>query len=79
MSLARFWRGQKQRYQLGGFICPQCGAIRVTARPVCVECAQRQVEEKQQAQAWVWAFSLLYTMGDEPLVIKQHAMADLVN
>ena len=51
MSLARFWREQKQRYRLGGFICPQCGAISVTPRPLCVECTQRQVEEKQQAQA----------------------------
>lgn len=72
MSIARFWRGQKQRYQLSGAVCPYCGTMSVTARPICPECAQRRAEARQSKQALTWAFALLYTMA-EPLRIARRS------
>jgi len=49
---SRQWRWQKRFLSnLGGGICPECGAKFVASRRVCPECGVRFGEKKKRAQS----------------------------
>ncbi len=58
MSLARFWRLQTQRYQLGGRVCAQCGAKIVSERAVCPVCHPALYRPADQTRGLAWAIPL---------------------
>ena len=47
MEIPRHWRIRKQRYQLAGEICNQCGTAMFPSRAVCPSCARRTRQENQ--------------------------------
>jgi len=47
MEIPRHWRIRKQRYQLAGEICNQCGTPMFPSRAVCPNCARRALQEVQ--------------------------------
>jgi len=38
MEIPRHWRLKTQRYRLEGLRCPDCGALMLPPRPVCMKC-----------------------------------------
>jgi uncharacterized OB-fold protein len=61
MEVARYWRTTKQRYQLLGEKCPQCGRRIFPPRDVCPICGHEVRETiKFSGKGEVYSYSVVY-------------------
>jgi len=47
VEVPRHWRMRKQRYQLQGEVCSNCGAKVFPPRPVCPHCGHGLVQQRE--------------------------------
>jgi len=61
MEIARNWRLQKQRYNLVGRVCTDCGNIILPLRAVCPECeAPARTPFQFSGRGEVYSFSIVH-------------------
>ncbi|MBM3187889.1 MAG: Zn-ribbon domain-containing OB-fold protein [Chloroflexi bacterium] len=62
MTFANYWRTRKQRLNLLGESCPQCGAILFPPRDVCPKCSgPAKTPKPLSGRGTVYSFSTLYS------------------
>ena len=81
MDIPRNWRMQRQRYQLEGSCCENCGDLQFPPRQVCLKCRSRRfIPHRFSGQGTVYSYATVYqtTEAFTPYLPYVVALIDLV-
>lgn len=79
MTVARFWREQKNRYNLLGTKCNNCGRTFFPPREICVDCHRKSIGKmenlKLKGNGEVLSYSIIHEASDAHINLVPYAIA----